>query len=230
MAGLLSGVDPASNLVLKAAELLKQKTGMPGGCHITLEKHLPAGAGLGGGSSDAAATLLALNELWKCGLSGTELSAIGMALGADVPVCLQRQSCFVEGVGETVAPFPLPPMDAVLLYPNEPLATKDVFAACRARPRMPLPALPPVADTRALISWLATLHNDLEPAAMRLKSVIGEMLAFLLSQEGCLLARMSGSGSCCVGVFSSTEAAQGAARHIAEKKPAWWIKPTRLAL
>lgn len=213
-AGVPSGPD---NLVLKAAALMGVSA------EIELEKHLPAAGGIGGGSSDAAATLRALVEL-----TGRAVPADVLALGADVPVCMVPRPARMRGIGETVAPVAgLPPLDAVLVNPGVAVSTPQVFAglARRENPAMPDP-LPCFADAQALTDWLATQRNDLEPPARALAPEVNVALAALATAPGCRLARMSGSGATCFGLFADRAAALNAAQALA--RPAWWVRATRL--
>ena len=162
------------------------------GATITLDKRLPMGGGLGGGSSDAATTLIALNRLWDCRLSSAALQAIGLTLGADVPIFIHGHSAFAEGVGEQFTDVSVPPAWYLVLTPPVAVPTADIFRApdlCRATP-----AMQPT-------EWHAGVgHNDLEPVACRLFPAVAEHLAWLRRFGD---ARMSGSGACCFVAFAS---------------------------
>ncbi len=180
-------------------------------CHIRLEKNLPHGAGLGGGSADAAAVLRAL---------GAPGHARG--LGADVPVCLAGHPQRMQGTGEVLAPVrPVPELDLVLVNPRAGLATAQVFAALetQSNPGMDLPAH--WRGKSDFMAWLAGQRNDLEPAARRLVPAISDVLGAL---AGAGLARMSGSGATCFGLYDSAPAARRAARRIARAHPGWWVR------
>lgn len=207
-----------SNLVLRAARWLDPQ----GGAAIRLEKHLPAAAGIGGGSSDAAAAVRALARLWRRPLP--EAAALA-ALGADVPVCLAARPARMGGAGEALAPVPpLPPAWLVLANPGVAVATAEVFAALERRDGPPMPAaLPRLADAAGLAAWLRTMRNDLEPAAVRLRPVIAQVAAALAAQPGCLVARMSGSGATCFGLFADAPPARAAAAALARAEPGWWV-------
>lgn len=207
------------NLVLRAAALMGVTAA------ITLEKHLPAAAGIGGGSSDAAATLRALARL-----TGRPLPE-ALALGADLPVCLIARGARMRGIGETVELLPtLPALDAVLVNPGLPVATPAVFArlARRDNPAMP-DRLPRWPDAAACIRWLATQRNDLEAPALALCPDIGVTLTALRESAGCALARMSGSGATCFGLYPDAARARRAAEKIAAAHPGWWVVATRLS-
>lgn len=217
-AGLPAGPD---NLVLRAAMTLGQGRGAA----ITLEKYLPIASGIGGGSADAAATLLALAELWGCPLP--EPAAV-LALGADVPVCLAGVAARMQGIGEVISPLILPPAHVVLVNPGFGLATADVFRALTRHDNPPL-EMPgtTLPDVQALTVWLRQMRNDLEPAAESLAPGIATMIAALQTQPQCLIARMSGSGATCFGLFATAAAAEGAAQTLA--RPGWWVRAAALA-
>lgn len=206
------------NLVLRAAERLRELRGVASGARIVLEKHLPHGAGIGGGSADAAAAIRALAEIW--GVS-TLTTAEAIPLGADVPVCLAGPGPqMMRGIGERVEAFGgLPDVSVVLVNPGVPLPTQSVFKALEAAGN---PAMSAMSDSA--FNWLVAQRNDLEAPAMRVAPVIGDVLSALRS-AGARLARMSGSGATCFGVFDEPAAAVKALR---DAHPDWWIRPTRI--
>lgn len=209
----------ASNLVLRAAALIGVQA------DIHLEKHLPVAAGIGGGSSDAAATLRALAEM-----AGGAVPADVTVLGADVPVCLRAEAARMSGIGEVVAPVAgLPELQAVLVNPRVAVSTPDVFARLAQKDNAPMTAgLPDWRDAAALTGWLAAQRNDLEAPAQALQPQIGAVLAALRRVPGCQLARMSGSGATCFGLFNGRRAATAAAVALAEAHPGWWVRAVRL--
>ena len=213
----------SGNLVIRAAQAL----GPGRGAALVLEKHLPTASGIGGGSADAAAALRALAQLWKVALPD---AAAVLSLGADVPVCLASRAARMTGIGEGLADVPpLPPVWLVLANPGVPVATPAIFAALRQTCNAPMPRhIPAFADAAALAAWLAAMRNDLEPAAAALQPVIGTVTAALTAQPGCLLARMSGSGATCFGLFGNAAAADDAARTLVREKPAWWVRSAPL--
>ena len=218
-AGLSAGPD---NLVLKAAQML----GSPLGAAITLEKRLPIASGIGGGSADAAATMQALGAIWGCALPD---AGQVLALGADVPVCLAGQSCRMAGIGDQISPIALPPAHLVLVNPGVGLSTAAVFGALLCRDNPPLPPAAPMPDAVALAAYLGHCRNDLEAPALSLVPQIGAVLAALQGQKGCLLARMSGSGATCFGLFASASAAEAAATALRAQSAAWWVQATTMA-
>ncbi|HEY8356579.1 MAG TPA: 4-(cytidine 5'-diphospho)-2-C-methyl-D-erythritol kinase [Ramlibacter sp.] len=179
---------PADDLALRAARALQQATGCTAGAHIQVDKRIPAQAGMGGGSSDAASCLLALNRLWGLRLRLPQLEAIGLALGADVPFFLRGRNAWVEGIGERITPITLPAARFVVVKPARGLATADIFRS---------PDLKRDSDSATIAGFAADPwgfgHNDLEPVARQLCPDVGEALDWLGSQG--LQARMTGSGS-----------------------------------
>lgn len=204
------------NLVLRAARLMQVTAS------LTLTKVLPVAAGIGGGSADAAAALRVL-----AGLAGRSLPAADavLALGADVPVCLAGRPARMQGVGQVLAPLPpLPPAWLVLANPGVAVPTPAVFAALDRRDNPPMDPVPRrMPDAAALAAHLATQRNDLQAAAVAIAPVIAETLAALADRPGCLLARMSGSGATCFGLFPREAEAANAAAHLARRCPDWWV-------
>jgi 4-diphosphocytidyl-2-C-methyl-D-erythritol kinase len=212
-AGDLSGSD---NLVLRAARLLRHGAGAA----LRLTKALPVASGIGGGSADAAAALRLLGRLWDAPPPGDEAL---LGLGADLPVCLASRPCRMRGVGELLEPLTLPPFWCVLVNPGVPVATAAVFDGLAARCNPPMPPVPAFAMADALFGYLAAQRNDLEPPAIALCSDIAEARAALAAQPSCRLARMSGSGATCFGLFTAEPAALAAAGAIRRARPAWWV-------
>jgi 4-diphosphocytidyl-2-C-methyl-D-erythritol kinase len=223
----------ADNLVLKAARALAARVeGLALG-RFTLTKQLPAGAGLGGGSSDAGAALRLLVRANGIDIRDPRVLDAARATGADVPVCLDPRPRVMRGIGEILSePLDLPTLSAVLVHPGVPVATKSVFEALGIAPgkrckNESLPALK-VMKRDALLALLGVHGNDLEPAAIAVEPVIAEVAAALRSLPGCQFARMSGSGSACFGVFPSERAAQAAAKTLADAHPSWWVRASVL--
>jgi 4-diphosphocytidyl-2-C-methyl-D-erythritol kinase len=207
-----------SNLILRAAALLE---GPP--VAITLDKRLPPASGIGGGSADAAATLRALQGMGHWPRAG--FADAVLRLGADVPVCLAGRPCRMEGIGDRLSPVPtLPPCWLVLVNPGVPVPTGAVFRALQGRfgTGMALPADFP--DVATLADWLRQQRNDLEPPALALAPPVGVALSALTGTDGCLLARMSGSGGTCFGLFGSQASAQAAQGALARANPGWWVQ------
>jgi 4-diphosphocytidyl-2-C-methyl-D-erythritol kinase len=229
--------DLVDNLVLKAARaLIERIEGLKVG-RFVLSKRLPVAAGLGGGSTDAAAALRLLARHNRIALDDARLMAAARATGADVPVCLDPQPRLMRGIGEVLSPpWRLPGLPALLINPRVSVATKDVFAALRAPPLaghratwLAEEAWAAQAPSRAdVIDFVSRHRNDLEPAAMSLHPAITQALAALRALDGCALARMSGSGASCFGLFDSNRAAAAAARALRLEHPQWWIRPTVL--
>ena len=219
----------ADNLVLKAARALAERIPDIVLGEFDLEKNLPVAAGIGGGSTDAAAALRLLARANDLAGDDPRLAEAARATGADVPVCLDLRPRMMHGIGEKLSgPLVLPPLHAVLVNPGIALATKDVFAGCTltVRPAPPFD-LAAVAKARSQEQFLRSLTrqaNDLEDAAIKLAPVIADVVAALRALAGCRLARMSGSGATCFGLFNSAAAARGAAETLSNKYPQWWVR------
>jgi 4-diphosphocytidyl-2-C-methyl-D-erythritol kinase len=216
------------NLVLKAARALAERAeGVKLG-RFVLSKRLPVAAGLGGGSADAAAALRLIARANRMALDDSRLFDAARATGADVPVCLDPRPRLMQGIGDVLSePLDLPKLPAVLVNPRVPVATRDVFAALELAPggRRQAAAAPP----RILsVEAIAAGRNDLEAPAIELQPVIAQVLSVLRKAAGCRLARMSGSGATCFGLFASSATAAAAARALRVGYPAWWVRPTVL--
>jgi 4-diphosphocytidyl-2-C-methyl-D-erythritol kinase len=214
--------DTPDNLITKAIRLLEQTTGKQANISIRLQKNLPAGAGLGGGSADAAAAMHAQNAIWGQPLTIEELCSIGLSIGAEMPFMLQGKPARVEGIGEILSPIDLPALPAVTIWPGVSLATKDVFKNNTAYSD-PI-NLPENID----FEWIKTQHNDLQNTAISLCPEINTALQALSHQTGCILTRMTGSGASVFGIFETMDHAMQAAHAIAaqNKKDAspWWVR------
>lgn len=214
MSAGLSG--EGDNLVLRAARLMGVSA------RIELEKVLPVSSGIGGGSADAAATLRLLARL-----SGRALPARAevLGLGADVPVCLAGHAVRMTGIGEGLGAVPtLPPAWLVLVNPGVGVSTPAVFKALARAENGPMPREVPKLRTAAELAAFVTMQrNDLEAPALTLQPVIGRVKAALSAQAGCMVARMSGSGATCFGLFADPLAASAAARTIRVEEPGWWV-------
>jgi 4-diphosphocytidyl-2-C-methyl-D-erythritol kinase len=216
-AGLVAEAD---NLVLRAARSLASWAGRPAHAALVLEKHLPVASGIGGGSADAAAALRLLARLWRLEVPAAEMARLAAGLGADVPVCLAGRPARMAGIGDILTPAPvLPPCGILLVNPGVALATSDVFRA-RAGSFTPSAIWPRTwPGAAAMARDLSAQHNDLEPPALALCPEVGAVLGALRDAPGCLLARMSGSGATCFGLFADAAAAVRAG----ERLPAsWW--------
>ena len=192
----LPGVPPDSDLTVRAARLLQAETGCRQGVEIAVDKHLPMGGGLGGGSSDAATVLLALNHLWQLGLPRSRLQQIGLALGADVPVFVGGRNAFAEGVGEALQPLDLAPAWYVVLEPPVAVPTAAIFGA----PELKRDTVP-----MAAADWAPGVGgNDLQAVAVARFPPVADHLRWLTARAP---ARMSGSGACVFAEFASQQAA-----------------------
>jgi 4-diphosphocytidyl-2-C-methyl-D-erythritol kinase len=236
--------DTADNLVLKAARALAERIDRLRLGRFVLSKRLPVAAGLGGGSADAAAALRVLARANRIAPDDPRPMQAARATGADVPVCLDPRPRMMRGIGEVLSePLVLPRLPAVLVNPGVAVPTKDVFAAFHRRARQEsngrgvAERLPLFGETgggsrrlsaAALIEALLDECNDLEAPAIAIQPVIAEVLAELRSLARCRLARMSGSGATCFGLFDSMRTAVAAARALRGKHPGWWIRATAL--
>lgn len=224
------------NLILKAARLLTERVpALPGGT-FTLIKRLPVAAGLGGGSSDAAAALRLLAHAGGLAPDDPRLMEAARLTGSDVPVCLDAEPRFMRGIGHDLgAPLPLPRLPAVLVNPGVAVPTPEVFRRLGLKagthlggdPATVIEAMVPLRRDD-FVALLATSHNDLEPPALALAPVIGGALSELRADPACRLARMSGSGATVFGLFDTCRAAAAAGKVIAARHPGWWVKSTML--
>jgi len=213
--------DGPGNLILRAARLADPERG----AKITLTKSLPAAAGIGGGSSDAAATLKSLSTLWN-----KPMPVNPERLGADVPVCLRTRTTRMQGIGDILSDAPaLPATWLVLVNPGVSVPTPVVFRNLAAKTNGAMPdALPNLHSVPGLADWLGKMRNDLQTPAITQAPVIKDVLTALEGQTDCLMARMSGSGATCWGMFGTQAAADEAARHIQSAHPSWWCVSTAI--
>jgi 4-diphosphocytidyl-2-C-methyl-D-erythritol kinase len=237
-AATLHGTSAADNLVLRAARELADRVESLTLGRFELRKRLPVAAGIGGGSADAAAALRLLARARGISLEDPRLFEAACAVGADVPVCLSATARRVRGIGEQLStPLSLPRLPAVLVNPAAALVTKDVFAAytrmsrdseprVAGRGALELSAIPP--DPEKLLDFLRQHRNDLEQPATSLAPTIADALNALRAAPRCELARMSGSGPTCFGLFGSARAALAGARRLRASHPGWWICATTL--
>ncbi|MEM8753861.1 MAG: 4-(cytidine 5'-diphospho)-2-C-methyl-D-erythritol kinase [Pseudomonadota bacterium] len=223
--GLDGGGD---NLVIAAARALSERVGAEGrarpGAALRLTKTLPVAAGVGGGSADAGAALRLLARLWP-GTPEEALPGLAASLGADAPVCLAGRPALMGGVGELLSPAPaFAPFWMVLVNPMQPLSTAEVFGALERRAN-PETARPPLrfVDFDHMASWLSIQRNDLEAPARALRPAIGRVLSALAWDRRCRLARMSGSGATCFGLYEREADALAAADRLRAAEGGWWI-------
>ncbi|TNJ47646.1 4-(cytidine 5'-diphospho)-2-C-methyl-D-erythritol kinase [Phaeobacter sp. B1627] len=218
--GLFAGGVPtdARNLVWQAAE----GAGWQG--HIDLDKRLPHGAGIGGGSSDAAALLRAMID------EGAAIpEALPLSLGADVPVCLAARASRMRGIGEEITACAVPKLPALLVNPGVAVPTGAVFSSLGTADNAAMPeSLPAFRSPEDCAQWLRTQRNDLEPPAIKVAPQIARVLSDLRGTRDVLMARMSGSGSTCFALYPSLKAAHFAAYEIGTAQPDWWCVATEL--
>ena len=203
----LPGVSAEADLVVRAATLLRDYAGITNGATLSVEKHIPMGGGLGGGSSDAATTLMALNQIWALHLSPSQLAELGLKLGADVPFFLCGTNAWAEGVGETLTPIELPPAWYVVIFPGVVVPTAEIFAA---------PELTRDSKPLKITSFFTGLgQNDLEPVVRKKFSQVAQALDWLKTYGD---ARMSGSGSSVFAAFEN----EAKARAVLKEVPREW--------
>ncbi|MEE2997440.1 MAG: 4-(cytidine 5'-diphospho)-2-C-methyl-D-erythritol kinase [Pseudomonadota bacterium] len=223
--GNLKGCEE-DNIVLRAARALQGAFGIREGATVTLEKNLPISSGIGGGSADAAAALRILTKLWRIKTNDAELSRIGLLIGADIPVCIAGVTCHMSGMGETVLPAdPLPTCGIVIVNGAEAVSTPAVFAG-RKGPYTTCMAWEAPINFDEFVSQLQLLANDLMDSARTVSPLIADVLGELKKAEGCALARMSGSGGTCFGLFADQSGAEKAAGDIRNANPQWWSMAT----
>lgn len=229
--GDLADTSPEQNLVFRAAQTLRERYGVSQGACMTLHKHVPVAAGVGGGSSDAAAALRGLCRLWSLMPDPRDMDAMALDLGADVPACLTPTPQWVEGIGEIRQPFSgLSECALVLANPQKPLSTRDVFRYRAVQQKGFSAAINPDEDLGDdALAWISQhTCNDLEIPAKDLLADIEPLLLTLNSAQGCRWARMSGSGPTCFGIFQTTEMASAACRNLKAAFPNAWFVDTKL--
>ncbi len=226
--------EGGDNLVARAERALREEKPSLRSGAFHLVKRLPVAAGVGGGSSDAAAALRLLAQANGLAPDDPALFAAARKTGADVPVCLAPRAKMMSGIGERLGPpLKLPPLFAVLVNPRQPVETRAVFAKLGLKPGEdnsfgPHPAFADDMDFEGLLRALKKGRNDMEDAACVLAPVIGHVLAVFSGARGCRLARMSGSGATCFALFETCRQAGVAARAISRGHPEWWVKATIL--
>ena len=220
-----------SNLVMKALALLRNERGAT--CppvEIRLTKNIPVASGIGGGSSDAAAALKGLNAFWNLSLSPARLQHIGLGLGADVPMCLAAAPLQASGIGGDIRLLDrFPALDLVLVNPGIEVSTPEIFKALASKHNRPMSVQSNLTSVHAVCEWLSAQRNDLQRPAIAQHPVIADCLA-ALHEHGAMLARMSGSGATCFGIFASAGTAQLAASALQRQHPHWFVKATRSSL
>lgn len=235
--GLFSGVFHAEeraagpeskNLAVRAVHALAQAAGRAPALHLSLTKNLPPGAGLGGGSSDAATVLWALLHAWKISPQAPFLRDLAAQLGADVPVCIAARPALMRGIGDILLPAPpLPEMPIVLVWPGKVCPTAAVYKAfAESAPVFRQEASLPDSfdDPRDLIGYLKRCGNDLASTAIGIVPESSDVLEALQDFPGCVLAQVCGSGSACFGLFEEEGAALAAAEDIARSHSGWWVR------
>lgn len=220
-----------NNLVVRAANALQAYTSTALGAHITLTKNIPVGAGLGGGSADAAAVLRGLNRMWQLSLDKPTLSSIAAKLGADVAMCLDSVPAIARGVGELVTPSvqPLPHLNVLLVHPRVALLTKQVYAAVDMPTSGVASWLGVTQPPAAFFEGLTATRNHLQRAAITVDPQVAQLLLALeMLQPAANFVRMSGSGACCYALFEDATHCARAAENMTKNYPHWWVAQTTL--
>jgi len=216
----------SDNLVTKAAAHLATLLDRRPETTIELEKALPVAAGIGGGSTDAAACIRALMKLWGEELDPLRLQDMALQLGADVPVCLACRPAWMTGVGEQLCfDVQLPDLPVLLVNPRVAVPTGKVFSKLPPRSGDPVPRSSVSFDSATLLGFLHETRNDLELAAIEIAPIIADVLTAQRKLRGCRLARMSGSGATCFAVFDAVAERDSAARRLTQRHPEWWVQP-----
>ena len=230
-AHMLSGRDvdispSSSNSVIRAAHILAQKCQRDLRVKITLEKNLPVGAGIGGGSADAAACLRGLSRLWNISVQETMMHDIAAKIGSDVPVCLYNQPVTMQGVGDIIITnMKLPVLHAVLIWPDQPVPTEQIFKNLRMESYSKSADIAGnYVDTASLVFVLNKTKNDLCEVATKLYPSISTAIEEMKAASGCIFTRMSGSGSTVFGIFSSQLDSKKACEEISARHKNWWVK------
>ncbi len=213
------------NLVVRALWALAKLAEIKPSVKITLDKQLPLASGIGGGSADAAATIWGLCELWGLPKNLPGINDLLLQLGADVPVCYACETARVTGIGEILEPITnLPEIPLVLVNPGKPCATKDVFQRLQKSVKAPTYLPPDLDDIYDFCDFLNQQNNDLETPARQLVPEIGNVLNAIAANKDCLIARLSGSGATCFGLYDTPAQAQSAAKAILSDNPDWWVR------
>ncbi len=236
--GAFAGEISGENLVARTLELLAREEPRLILGAVTLVKELPVAAGLGGGSADAAAVLRAVRAVNPAHATAVDWQALAAKLGADVPVCLASQAAWVGGYGEEIAPLdePLPPLAVVLANPRVPVPadkTAQVFRWLAAPPlasgaKEARPRPPRLRNQGDLIAFMHAHGNALEAPARKIVPAIGDVLAALAELPGAEVTRLSGAGPTCFAAFADDDAARAAAARLADLRPGWWVRATRV--
>lgn len=221
------------NIVLKAARLIAQQCAKPvTPVQITIEKNIPVGAGLGGGSTDAAAVLSLLPKWWQIDIHRQTLKKMAHQLGADIPFFFEKKAAFIEGIGSPYLQIEesLPDLPMIIIYPQKPVATADVYkkevTKYSVARRFQKDSLP--SNQKTWLDLLNKTENHLTDNAIDICPDIAKSLEFLVKSHDCLVARMSGSGSACFALYNDIDAQKKAYLYLKENAPShWWLYQTR---
>lgn len=215
----------SSNLVVKAIWALSDIVDRQPNFRLTLKKNTPLGGGIGGGSSDAAATLWALSEWWNLPPYASYMNSLMLELGTDVPACYSCNTTRIQGVGEHLKEAPeIPELPILLVHPAKPCFTKDVYQTFKGAFQDDISIPEDFVSTQDFIDFLKTTSNDLIEAAIACVPEISVVLDKLDTQDGALITRMSGSGSTCFSLFENEGSCFQAAENIIRNHPQWWVR------
>jgi 4-diphosphocytidyl-2-C-methyl-D-erythritol kinase len=221
----LSAEGSSTNLVVQALHKMAAHLDRSLDLHVRLVKNLPLAGGIGGGSADAAAALWGALKLWDVRVDAAALKPVIQSLGADVPVCFAGVNSMVFGIGEILHPVQaLAEMPILLVNPNKPCPTQDVFGHFKGPFRGTVDAPENLSNAADLVSFLKAQDNDLYDAACQIVPDIQNVIQTLRSEKSCLLARLSGSGATCFGLFEHEVMARLAAQNIKKNNPDWWVQ------
>ncbi len=219
--------DNSKNIILKTVNLMAKRFNISDNFAISLEKNIPIGGGLGGGSSNSASIILALNELFNLKLKESELIKIALELGCDVPICLNQNMAIIEGIGEKITSIHTDqkPLFCLIVNPNIHLSTKEIFSSINIKgnnnSKINL-------ENKNIIDIIKNRNNDLEEIAIKIAPIIQTILNKTEKQKNCLIARMSGSGSSCFGLFENEKELNLAYNSLKNDFPEFYIKKTQL--
>lgn len=218
--------DPVENIIEKTTKLMAKEFGFPPNLKIELQKNIPIGAGIGGGSSNAATIILAINEIFNLNLNLRKMEEIGLKIGCDVPICLQNNMSFVEGIGEKISQTPIKtqPLWALIINPRKILSTREVFSNLTLKN----PKSQKIVENSNIIDVIKSRSNDLENPAIKLFPQIKNIIDEVEKQKNCLISRMSGSGSTCFGLFQNPEDLEASYLNLSKIFPDFYIKKSIL--
>ena len=219
--------DNSPNIILKTINLMSRQFNISPNFKISLKKNTPIGAGLGGGSSNGASIILAINELYQLNLNDEELLKIALEIGCDVPICMNNHIALTEGIGEKITSLKIneEPLFCIIINPNIHISTKEIFSNRLAKYRQNQKI---IVENKKIIDLIKNRENDLESTAIKLAPIIQIILGKIKKQQNCLISRMSGSGSSCFGLFKDKKDLEVAYQNLKNDFPDFYIEKTKL--